>query len=317
MMSVLRSAGAAVYGSLWEARRDLYARGMLAPRRVPARVVSVGNLTVGGTGKTTLVLDLARRAAARGVACAVACRRYRPGPSGLGDEELMYRAALGEHFVHAGSSKLKSAAAAAAAGASLVLVDDGFQHWALARDADLVLVDARDPWGGGHLLPAGRLREPRRAIQRADALIVTRLRPAEDPGPLLAAVGRYAPAAVRAAARHRVLGARDAGGAPLPAGTRVRVVTATGNPGAVEESAREAGLEVTALAAYRDHHAFAPAEAAVELKRAAGDRARVLITAKDHVRWPEAHRAEAAVLEVEWEWVAGGDDVIRLVLEGR
>lgn len=316
MIDLLRGAGAALYGAVWEARRGAYARGWLAPAKVASRVVSIGNVTVGGTGKTTLVLELARRAAERGMKRAVVCRRYRPGPSGYGDEELMYAQALGRDAVYAGSSKLDRARAAAAAGARLVLVDDGFQHWRLARDADLVLLDARHPWDGERLLPAGLLREPRRALQRADALIVTRLRPGEDPAPLLAAARRWAPAALLAAARHRPIGARTLDGSAIPPKSRVRVVTATGNPRAVEESAREAGFEVTGLSAFRDHHAFTSAEAALERRNAEGDRARVLITAKDEVRWPADARDGVAVLDVEWQWVGGGDDVLRLVFEG-
>jgi tetraacyldisaccharide 4'-kinase len=300
--------------AVWEARRWTYATGLRTPVRVDARVVSIGNLTVGGTGKTTLTLHLARRARAAGLAATVVCRRYRPGPGGRGDEELMYAAALGEAGVRAGRVKRVLAAEAVAAGATLVLVDDGFSHWALARDADVVLVDARDPWGGERLLPAGRLREPLVALQRARAVVVTRLAPGEDPEPLLARARRLAPGALLGAARHRVSGLRTLEGAPAGPG-RVRVVTATGNPEAVAASAREAGCEVVAVAAYRDHHWFSAAEACAERARAAREGATVLVTAKDAVRWPrEAAGPEVRVLEVEWAWVAGGERIERLAL---
>ncbi len=323
MIERLAGAGAALYGAAWEARRSAYARGWLRPRRVGARVVSIGNLTVGGTGKTTLTLHLARRAIERGLRCAVVCRDYRADRSGLSDEAYLYREALdSDHVsrVFVGSSKLRRATEAAAAGFETVLVDDAFSTWSLERDLDVVLLDARDPWGGGALLPAGRLREPRRALQRAGVVVISRLALGEDPEPRLREVGAVAPAALLAAGRHRV---RDvvplnAGEAP-PATRRVRVVTGTGNPQAVAATAREAGLEVVSLASYRDHHWFSAGEAARELDAARREDAAVLLTAKDAVRWRrQPHAGPVWVLRVDWEWVRGGDAVEQRVLgEGR
>jgi tetraacyldisaccharide 4'-kinase len=307
-LSPARRAAAALYGAAWEARRRSYALGLLRPRRVPARVVSIGNLTVGGTGKTTLTLRLARAASASGRAFAVVCRDYRPGPSGAGDETLLYRRALGDAKVFSGRRKVDLAAAAATSGHDLVLVDDGFSHWPLARDLDLVLLDAGNPWGGEALLPAGRMREPRRALQRADWLILTRVTPPLDPE-RVSSLRRYAPAARFAAGRHRVTGVRRLDGADGAPPERVRVVTATGNPEAVAASAREAGLEVVALSAYRDHHWFRAEEAAREKAAAGKAGAALLLTAKDAVRWPQPIGPEVHVLEVEWEWLEGGREL--------
>jgi len=298
----------------WEGRRKLYELGVRVPERVSARVVSIGNLTVGGAGKTTLCLHLAARALERGAEPAVVARRYRPGPGGRGDEEQLYRAALGDARVFAGSSKLASARAAAAAGAKLVLVDDGFSHWPLERDLDIVLVDRTDPWGGGRLLPAGRLREPMRALQRAGIVVVTRLAASEDPGPWLEEMSRRAPAARVAAARHAVSGVRDLAGARLHPDGAARVLTATGNPAAVAASAGEAGYAPVDLAAYRDHHWWTLAEARRE--HAAAHAGTLLLTEKDAVRWPaDAPRARVAVLETRWHWLRNGDQVERAVFE--
>jgi tetraacyldisaccharide 4'-kinase len=197
------------------------------------------------------------------------------------------------------------AAAAAAAGHALILVDDGFSHWALARDLDLVLVDDAASAAGDALLPAGRLREPRRALQRADWLVLTRVSPPLD-ADRVTALRRLAPAARFAAGRHRVAGLRKLDGAAARP-SRVRVVTGTGNPDAVAASAREAGLEVAALASYRDHHWFTPAEAKRERAAAAREGASVLLTAKDAVRWPLPAEDDVCVLDVTWEWVEGGE----------
>jgi len=310
----LGSGLASLTGAVWEARRRLYASGALRPERVPARVVSVGNLTVGGAGKTTLVLHLARRLRETGVDAAVVTRRYRPGPGGEGDEERLYRAAVGDARTFAGRRKRDLARAAAASGAALVLVDDGFSHWPLERDLDIVLLDRTDLWGGGRLLPAGRLREPLRALQRADLVVVTRLGAGEDPAPWLAEAGRRAPAARLAAARHEPAGVRRLDGSSLEPAGPAHVVTGTGNPRAVEASAREAGFAPVTLAAYRDHHWFTRGEAERE-HRAAG-RGTLLLTAKDAVRWPgDAPRDRVAVLETRWRWLAGGDEAERLVCE--
>jgi tetraacyldisaccharide 4'-kinase len=320
----LGSGLATLTAGAWQVRRHLYEWGVLSPEKLPVRVVSIGNLTVGGAGKTTLVLHLAARLRAAGVDVAVVTRRYRPGPGGRGDEELLYRAALGPERTFAGKVKRELARAAAASGARLVLVDDGFSHWSLARDLDVVLLDRTDPWGGGQLLPAGRLREPIVSLQRASVVVVTRLAPGEDPASLLAEVRQRAPSAWVAAARHVVAGVRTLDGAPHAARERsepealgpARVLTATGNPEAVAASAREAGFAPVTLVARRDHHWFSREEATREQHAAAGGA--LLLTAKDAVRWPEgAPRDRVLVLETAWQWVSGGVEVERMVREPR
>ncbi len=312
MTRALSHAAAGLYAWGWDARRNAYARGWAPVRRVPARVVSVGNLAAGGTGKTTLTLALARQLLEAGCDAAVVCRRYRPGPAGRGDEELLYAAALGEPRVVAGRAKWRLAAAAAAAGRELVIVDDGFSHWPLARDVDIVLLDARDPWAGG-LLPLGRAREPRRALQRAGWIVLSHASGAAEALRAAEALAAWAPAARFAAGHHRVTGVRAlAGGAWTPRGP-ARVVTATGNPTAVARSAAEAGFAPVTLSAYRDHHWFSAAEARRERAAAAAGNATLLLTAKDAVRWP-LRDDPAAVIEVDWAWWFGGDALVADVL---
>jgi tetraacyldisaccharide 4'-kinase len=226
----------------------------------------------------------------------------------------MFRDALGGSSVYAGASKRALAGRAASDGRRLVLVDDGFSHWGLDRDLDVVLLDAGDPWGGRRLVPAGRLREPLRALQRAGVVVITRVAAGADPARTMEEVAGFAPAARIGVARHRVVGVRVlAGDAPPP--RRVWVVTATGNPAAVEASAREAGLEVAGLSSYRDHHWFTAGEARMESERARAAGATILLTAKDAVRWPEAASREGvSVLEVEWEWLGDSARLDELIL---
>jgi tetraacyldisaccharide 4'-kinase len=317
MSGLARGVAAWGWGAAWELRRRGYALGLARPRAVSARVVSIGNLTAGGTGKTTLTLHLARAAARSGRNAAVVCRRYRPGPGGRSDEELLYRGALGPEAVFAGRTKRLDAAAAAAAGHRVILVDDGFSHWGLARDLDVVLLDATDPWGGGAFLPRGRLREPVRALQRAGLVVVTRLAPDASLERALEDVAWAAPGARMAGARHEVAGTHDLDGNPAPVAGPVWVLTATGNPEAVATSAREAGLTVAGITTRRDHHWFTAAEAHAALAEAARAGAQLLLTAKDAVRWPAAApREDVRVLEVAWRWLDDGDALDRLILEG-
>jgi tetraacyldisaccharide 4'-kinase len=313
-MNAATLAASRMMEAAWELRRRMYASGMRRAHAVGSHIVSIGNLSVGGAGKTTLTLHLARRALERGVDMRVVCRRYRPGAGGWGDEERLYENALGAGTVLAGKVKRELAARAAKDGASLVLIDDGFSHWSLARDLDVVLLDARDTPGESRMFPAGRLREPRRALQRAGVVVVSRLDPEEDPGPALLAAGRFAPAALLAAGRHAPAGFRSLAGAALAPPGRTRVVTATGNPDAVARTAREAGCDVVESSVYRDHHWFTEREARAEIAAATAASCRVLLTAKDAVRWPIAHEC-VVVLEVSWRWVVGGDEVERRVFD--
>lgn len=314
----LGTLGEALMRAVWDARRGAYARGWRRPERVGARVVSLGNLTVGGAGKTTLALHLAGRARAAGHDLAIVCRRYRPGPDGEGDEERLFRAALGAECVFAGRRKLHLARAAVAAGFRTILVDDGFSHWPLARDLDVVLVDASDPWGGGRMLPAGLLREPLRALQRAHAVVLTRVPADADVSPALESIARVAPAAVLAAGRHEPDGVVTHEGATWTARGAAHVVTATGNPAAVVASAREVGFEPVSCSSYRDHHWFTDSEVARERATAQARGATLVLTAKDAVRWRPAEstgRAEV-VLRVRWRWLSGGDTIERWAIHG-
>jgi tetraacyldisaccharide 4'-kinase len=316
-MSGLARVAAWGWGAAWELRRRGYALGLARPRAVAARVVSIGNLTAGGTGKTTLTLHLARAAARIGRDAAIVCRRYRPGPAGRSDEELLYRDASEAERVFAGPSKRAAAEAAAAAGHGLILVDDGFSHWGLARDLDVVLLDATDPWGGGAFLPRGRLREPVRALQRAGLVVLTRIAAGASLEAALDGIRWAAPGARLAGARHAVTGARDLDGRSCPVGGPAWVLTATGNPAAVAASAREAGYTVTGTTTCRDHHWFSSAEAGAARAAAARAGAVLLLTAKDAVRWPAgAPRDDVRVLEVAWQWLGDAAALDRFILDG-
>jgi len=168
-----------LYGAAMGLRTRLYAAGLLHSRRLPGTVISVGNLTVGGTGKTPMVLWLAERLLAEGHRPVILTRGYRGfgnrSDEGMPDEVALLRRRLGEHVQFGiGKDRYQNGLALSKNGAEWFILDDGFQHLELERDADIVLIDSTDSFGSGAVLPAGRLREPRSALARADVVVITR-----------------------------------------------------------------------------------------------------------------------------------------------
>jgi tetraacyldisaccharide 4'-kinase len=315
------------------AHRGAYRAGLRRATRLPCRVVSVGNLTVGGTGKTPLVELVARRLQEEGRRVLVLSRGYgRRGAGTLvvsdgqrvlldaatgGDEPVLLARRLPGVPVVVGRDRGRAGAwAVERLGADVVLLDDGFQHHRVARDAEVVCLDARSPWGPGRLLPAGPLREPPSALARAHLIVLTAPEAGGDFGPALAAVRRQAPAATVALAVYepcgltRVVpgGLPEAAGDGAPAWAALRDVPVLAFAGiaAPERFAAtlvRGGLQVRAVVAFPDHHRYAAPDLA-HLEREAGRLgARALVTTeKDAVRLPRP-----VALPV---WVAG----VRLVL---
>lgn len=164
----------ALYGALARLRAWLYASGWLKQKRLRGVVISVGNLTVGGTGKTPMVLWLAERFLARGKRVAILSRGYR-GIRGASDEVALLQNRLrGRAAFGVGKNRFKEGRRLEEQGIDVFLLDDGFQHLRLARDLDIVLVDASRPIQRETYLPGGRLREPISALNRADIAVMTR-----------------------------------------------------------------------------------------------------------------------------------------------
>jgi tetraacyldisaccharide 4'-kinase len=191
-----------LYAAVLQLRSRLYARGWLKSYRAPVPVISVGNLSVGGTGKTPVVDCLVRYAQALGKRVAVVSRGYgSAGGAALrvvsagqgplldadqaGDEPLLLARRNPAALVLVAPRRADGVRRAVALGAELVLLDDGFQHLAVARDFDLVLLDAARPFGNGRVLPAGLLRESRAALRRGDLFLLTRCREQQAASPVL------------------------------------------------------------------------------------------------------------------------------------
>jgi tetraacyldisaccharide 4'-kinase len=164
-----------LYGDLARLRARLYARGTLKTKRLNTPVISVGNLTVGGTGKTPMVIFLADRFLAEGKRVGILTRGYK-GATGTSDEIELMKFRLQDRVIFGvGPDRYEQGRQLEAKGVDIFLLDDGFQHLPLFRDVNILLMDASKPLGRERMLPAGNLREPVSAMDRADLLVITRL----------------------------------------------------------------------------------------------------------------------------------------------
>ncbi len=273
---------------LVSARNALHDAGLLGAVSVPAPVVSVGNLTAGGTGKTPLVIALAERALAAGRRVAIVARGYGAiaDAEGRTDEVALIARRCPRAQLVVAPDKLSGARQAAAAGAELILVDDGFQHRRLHRDVDIVVIDARAPFGNGSVLPGGPLREPPGGLGRADLVVMTHGEGLPD------GARSAAESAVRAHklgvpivwGRHVARGVRPVGGGePRPAaelaGRDVHLFCGVASPAGFRDTVAALGANVTGLTAFGDHHAFSGADVAAV--RAQAGASLLLCTEKD------------------------------------
>lgn len=258
-------------------RGRAYEAGLLSVHRAAVPVVCVGNLTVGGTGKTPLAAWVVSVLLGAGRTPAVVLRGYGR------DEVLLHRAWHPEARVYADPDRVAAARTAAAAGADVIVADDGFQHRRLARDLDLVAVAAEQPFPGP-LLPRGPYREPVAALRRADWVVVTRrTADAAAADRVSNAIRRLAPGVRLARARLAPAGWSTLAGAPAqPPSGEVLAVAAVADPTAFATSVGRATGARVDLRAWPDHHEYG-AEDVERIVREAGRRA-VVTTEKDAVK---------------------------------
>ena len=299
-----------IYAALAGHRRAAISRTPGRVRRLGRPVVSVGNLAVGGSGKTPLTALVVRLLAEAGHRPAILSRGYgrtAPDPGvtvvsdgrrlradlpRAGDEPLLLARALpGVAVLVCADRYLAGRLAERHLGATVHVLDDGFQHLQLARDVNLLIVDHADV-ERPRLLPAGRLREPLSAARAADALLVAGAdadHDVEATGAMLGVATAFAlHRDVEPAVEESVDGPRR-----LEAATRVLVVSGIARPGRFVAEAASGGLEVAHALAFRDHHPYTAADVArIEAERRASGAAAVLTTEKDFVRllplrpWP-------------------------------
>lgn len=282
-----------VYGGELARRNRRFDRGVVVTR-LPVPVVSVGNLSAGGTGKTPFVRWAVAALQTMGRSPAVAMRGYQARPGEMSDEEREHREAMPGVPVVAQPDRAAGVrallASEAGRGVDCVVLDDGFQHRRLARDVDIVLVDASRPPDRDALLPRGFLREGLRALGRAHGVVLTHAEMIDEKelariaGVLRPWLPEGAPVAVTEHAwtgLHRAADREDLGVAWL-AGRPVVAACAIGHPGGFLAGLKRAGAVVRASLVLRDHDPYAPATLA-RLERMIADVRpdALVITAKD------------------------------------
>jgi len=323
---------APLYGAVVRLRNRAFDRNPQRAARVPAPVVSVGNLSTGGTGKTPVTLYLAEALAAAGLRAAVVSRGYggrrpvdpmtvTPGsdPAETGDEPLMMARRLGPDRVVVGRRRHAAALRALALrpAPDLLLLDDGFQHRALARDLDLLLLDGVRGWGNGRMLPLGDLREPVAGAARASCLVVTRGSRADRDGisDWWARCGSGGPVFwvdFQIGALRRL----DSGERlELPAETgELFAFCGLGHPGAFYADLLVAGLPWVGTRSFRDHAAPTPDQLRrLQAEAWAAGAAALVCTEKDAVKLDPA--GVAMPVWVAEQRVSGGEPLVAWLLE--
>ena len=320
-------------------RRAAFGIGLRRAQQVPVPVVSIGNVTVGGTGKTPAALWLASRLAARGERPAIVTRGYGGNLKGkvltvghdghalfdaqeIGDEAVL----LAERFagpVVCGADRVAAATQAVDQhGATVIVLDDGFQHWRLARDADVVLVDGRAGFGNGALLPAGPLREPLAALRRAHAIVVTK---SIDGARVADTLARIAPDVPKFAADlvpRSLVVSEDGALVTRPlgdlVGRRVVTVSAIAKPDSFYEVLGQMEVRAVEVLEFPDHHLFTQAD--WHRITQAGHRADLIVcTEKDIVklrRFPFA-RGGLAALRVDFALRGTDEEQLGALVDAR
>jgi tetraacyldisaccharide 4'-kinase len=337
-LALLYGAGVGLY-------RQAYVRDLLQTYALPCPVVTIGNLTVGGTGKTTTTRWIARRFLAQQRLPAVLSYGFRSGvrrsgsdspvlvsdldgvlePVAVsGDEAQLLARSLPGVPVVIGPHRVRSGRLACERfHPDVCLLDDGFQYWRLKSDLSILMVNADNPLGYSHLLPRGLLREPLRALSRADAVILSH---ADSHSPAQRAAIRdsllhYNPALVIAEARHAPLRLRDlhtGGTAGLEAlrGRRWLALSSIGHPDGFERSLIQHGAADVAPARFSDHHNYEPDDLRVAAERVRNDGlAGVVTTEKDAVKIPADWLQDTTcyVLEIDLEFLSGEASIAGLL----
>lgn len=322
----LRTGAGAVsclYGLGAWGRRALYDRGWLHPKRLPAPVLSLGNLVVGGAGKTPLTAFLAGRFQAAGCRVAILSRGYGGLATGINvvsdgqrifleppqasDEAYLLAKKLPGIPVVTGADRYQAGLQAwEAFRPELFILDDGFQHFQLYRDLDVVLLDAARPFGNGLLLPRGPLREPISTLQRPLVLVLTRYKPDRHQGTWEAVRSAF-PAAVVLRATFQLTHAVQYPSSQEVsleemAGMSVAAMAGLARPEVLAASLHEAGVDLKHFFPFPDHHAFTAPELAGLVAAAHRLGAQGLVTTeKDWMRLAGTWRADLPLYVVHLE----------------
>ena len=331
MKSLILPPLSVLYSAVTRTRLSLYRRGTFHSTKLPRPVISVGNITTGGTGKTPLVEWVARTLSAAGKKVCILTRGYgRENPdrmvivsdghtvmathSEAGDEPFLLSTNL------RGAAAVISSADRVTAGNEAIrrfntdcfVLDDGFQHLRLERDLNIVTIDATNPWGGGHLLPYGRLREPLSGLRRADVIVITRTDQANNANEIRDDVRKLAGDVPIFSSRMRTARLTPLNDLSEPLVPPVAAFCAVGNPGSFFNAIAD---EVVTQKTFPDHHRYSQPEidALIEIAKRAGAKS-LITTAKDAVKLKDlSFSLPCYVLEIELQ-IENEEELIRLIL---
>ena len=337
MKSIVLPPLSLLYGAVTRTRLSLYRRGTFHTTRLDRPVISIGNITTGGTGKTPLVEYVARTLASQGKKVCILTRGYGrkdphlqvivsdgygvlASPSEAGDEPYLLATKL------TGLAAVISSADRIAAGREAIkdfgtdcfVLDDGFQHLRLARDLNVVTIDATNPWGGGRLLPHGRLRESVEGMSRADCVVITRRDQVESVDALREEITKLTNGKPIFESQMRMVRVSPLknGGESLAAPVRVGAFCAVGNAASFFNMLRRAGFEIAVERAFADHHVYSQEEIGEIVRSVRDAKAEALVTtAKDAVKLRTlSFSIPCYVVEIEIA-IENGERFTQLVLE--
>jgi tetraacyldisaccharide 4'-kinase len=339
----LRLATAAVepfYSGVTLLRNRLYDAGVLRTASLGKPTISIGNLTAGGTGKTPMVRWLAAKLRERGRQVAVLSRGYKTVPGQLGDEQRMLDAMLNGAgnlpvVIQANPDRAIAAAMALKSdpGVDLFLLDDGFQHRRVSRDLDIVLLNATEPFGFGHVLPRGLLREPVGGIRRASAVVITHADRVDESAlaEIERRVRRYHSDVPIFRAVHQPSGLRTArcpNASPADRTLnelrekRIYAFCGLGNPEAFGRQIESLGGTLVGKRWFSDHHAYSADDLKLLMEDAGRNRADLLVTTeKDWIKVGELVEARASAppiwrIDVELQFQGDGAAKLLELIEG-
>ena len=274
-----------IYGAAVAVVSIGYRSGIRKMHKAPVPVVSVGNITLGGTGKTPFTILVAEHFCRAGKKPAVLTRGYG------GDESVMLKDELPEVPVFVGQDRERSAGAACSRGRDILILDDGFQHRRLARDLDILLVDGVEFFGNGDLFPRGTLREPVSSLSRADMFVLTKTDRigAERKKLLIKNIGALAPGKPIVMTRHKPTFLSDTTGSAFSPyslrGKKICIMSGIGDPDYFAFLFDDIGADIVARRDYSDHYRYTQTDISRWRSLCSKTRAEaVVVTKKDYVK---------------------------------
>ena len=320
------------YASAVRLRAFLYSKRLLKTHYAGAKVISIGNITVGGTGKTPLVIWLCKLLQQKEIRCAILTRGYKATQNSklktqnYPDEPAILSQSCPQAKVIVNPDRVAGAAEAVDKfGAEVLIMDDGFQHRRLARDLDIVTIDATQPFGYGKLLPAGLLREPVTALGRADAVVITRCDQIQESelAELEQKLKQINPNMIIARSIHAPIRAESTQSKKIGLESlkdrRVFAFCGIGNPGAFFSTIKELGSYLIGSKIYDDHCRYTEkdiSDISAQAKNVKADL--ILTTQKDWTKLPIENRKSKigtlfAYLAIELRFISGEDKLRGLI----